>query len=245
MAKKKLTIRPLQICQMEGVQAVMTYLVGFDKEMKAGAYMFFIEGADKAILVDTSGSAESLKAAGFSATQIASPEEALSKLGLTCDDIDIVIFTHLHFDHVEYAPKFKKAKFICQSAELREALHPHPGIDSILYWPHLYQDLKFVTITGDQEISDGIRVMLTPGHSPGGQTVLVETEKGIAAITGLCSIMENYFPPEPYDKLMGVITPGIHDNSQEAIESVIMIKHVADIIVPIHDIKWSTVNSIP
>ncbi len=214
MAKKKLSIRPLQVTESEGALAVMTYLVGFEKEAKVGGYMFFLEGADKVTLVDASGSADSLKMAGFKSTQTASCEDALSKAGLKCQDIEMIIFTHLHFDHVEYASKFPKAKFICQSAELREALRPHPGVDTMLYWPHLYQDLKFVTVTGDQEISDGIRVMLTPGHTPGGQTVLVETDKGIAAITGLCSITENYFPPEPYDKIMGMITPGIHDNPQ-------------------------------
>lgn len=245
MAKKKLSIRPLQVTESEGALAVMTYLVGFEKEAKVGGYMFFLEGADKVTLVDASGSADSLKMAGFKSTQTASCEDALSKAGLKCQDVEMIIFTHLHFDHVEYASKFPKAKFICQSAELREALRPHPGVDTMLYWPHLYQDLKFVTVTGDQEIADGIRVMLTPGHTPGGQTVLVETDKGIAAITGLCSITENYFPPEPYDKIMGMITPGIHDNPQLAMESMNVIKHTADIIVPIHDIKWSTVKSIP
>jgi len=42
-----------------------------------------------------------------------------------------------------------------------------------------------------------------------------------------------------------MITPGIHDNPQKIIESMDMIKHTADIIVPIHDIKWSTVDRIP
>lgn len=245
MIKKKLSIRPLQTTESSGVQAVMTYLVGFENEMKVGGYMFYIEGADKAILVDTSGSADSLVAGGFSAVQTSSPEDALGKVGLKCEDIEMVILTHLHFDHVEYASKFPNAKFICQSAELREALRPHPGVDAMLYWPQFYQDLKFVTVTGDQEITEGVRVMLTPGHTPGGQTVLVETEKGTAAITGLCSIMENYFPPEPYDQLLGMITPGIHDNPQLAMESMNIIKHTADIIVPIHDIKWSTVDRIP
>jgi glyoxylase-like metal-dependent hydrolase (beta-lactamase superfamily II) len=245
MANKELVIRPLQLVEMEGPEAVMLYLVGFDIKAKAAGYMFYIEGADKNIIVDTSGSAESLTMAGFSATQIATPEDALKKVGLKCEDIDMVIFTHLHFDHVEYASKFTKAKFICQSAELREALYPHPGIDSLLYWPHLYKDLKFVTVTGDQEISDGIRAMLTPGHTPGGQTVLIETKKGVAAITGMCCVTENFYPPEPYNAMMEMITPGIHENVQTTYESMNMIKHTADIIVPIHDIKWSTVDRIP
>lgn len=42
-----------------------------------------------------------------------------------------------------------------------------------------------------------------------------------------------------------MITPGIHENVQTIYESMNMIKHTADIIVPIHDIKWSTVDRIP
>jgi len=42
-----------------------------------------------------------------------------------------------------------------------------------------------------------------------------------------------------------MITLGILDNPQEIIESMNMIKHTADIIVPIHDVKWTTVDRIP
>jgi len=42
-----------------------------------------------------------------------------------------------------------------------------------------------------------------------------------------------------------MITPRIDYNPQAIIESMNMIKHTADIIVPIHDIKWSTVDRIP
>jgi len=245
MDRKRLTIRPLQLVKMEGPAAIMTYLLNFDVKGEAGGYMFLIEGTDKNIIVDTSGSAESLAMAGFKAEQVASPEDALKKAGLTCEDIDMVILTHLHFDHVEYVSKFKNARFICQSDELKEALNPHPGVDKLLYWPHLYSDIKFQTVTGDQEIYPGIRVILTPGHTPGGQTVLVDTKDGIAAITGMCSVLENFYPPEPFNAMMDMITPGIHENVQLLYESMEKIKHSADIIVPIHDIKWSTVDSIP
>ena len=207
--------------------------------------MFLIEGTDKNIIVDTSGSADSLVMAGFKAEQVATPEDALKKVGLKCEDIDMVILTHLHFDHVEYVSKFKNARFICQSDELKEALNPHPGLDKLLYWPQLYSGIKFQTITGDQEISAGIRVMLTPGHTPGGQTVLVDTKGGVAAITGMCSVLDNFYPPEDSGAMMEIILPGIHEDVRLIYDSMMKIKHTADIIVPIHDIKWSTVDSIP
>ena len=245
MINGNLSIVPLQLVKMVGPEATMTYLINFDVMTEAAGYIFFIDGADKNIIVDTSGSAASLNMGGFNATQIATPEEVLKKVGLACEDIDLVLCTHLHFDHIEYASKFTNATFICQSDELKEALNPHPGVDQLLYWPQFYNDIKFQTITGDQDICEGIRVMLTPGHSPGGQTVLVDTQEGVAAITGMCSILKNYYPPEPYSNMMEMITPGIHENVQTIYESMAKIKHTADIIVPIHDIKWSSVERIP
>jgi glyoxylase-like metal-dependent hydrolase (beta-lactamase superfamily II) len=245
MENKKLSIVPLQLVKMVGPEATMTYLLNFDTMTEAGGYIFFIDGAGKNIIVDAGGSAETLKKGGFHATHVATPEEALKKVGLTCQDIDIVLLTHLHFDHVELASKYTNAIFICQADELKEALNPHKGVDQLFYWPQLYNDIKFQTVTGDQTICDGVRVMLTPGHSPGGQTILVDTNDGVVAITGMCSILKNFYPPEPYSNVMEMITPGIHENVQTLYESMERIKHTADIIVPIHDIKWGSVERIP
>ena len=51
---------------------------------------------------------------------------------------------------------------------------------------------------------DGIEVLLTPGHTPGGQSVAVKTEAGKAVITGLCCNKENFLPGG------GIIVPGVH-----------------------------------
>ena len=51
-------------------------------------------------------------------------------------------------------------------------------------------------IEGDLEISKGVRLMLTPGHSPGGQSVVVDTDDGTFVIAGMCTIRDNFYPPE-------------------------------------------------
>ena len=44
--------------------------------------------------------------------------------------------------------------------------------------------------------SKGVRLMLTPGHSPGGQSVVVDTDDGTYVIAGMCTIRDNFYPPE-------------------------------------------------
>ncbi len=69
-----------------------------------------------------------------------------------------------------------------QRSELEYALNPLPA-----HRPAYDVDLSRMDLDlldGDAEIADGIRVMVTPGHSPGSQAVLVDTESGLFVIAG-------------------------------------------------------------
>ena len=61
---------------------------------------------------------------------------------------------------------------------------PHP-VDH-RYFPDLLDDVEVVQVDGDAQIVDGISVLLTPGHTVGGQSVVVDTKGGRAVITGFC-----------------------------------------------------------
>jgi N-acyl homoserine lactone hydrolase len=59
--------------------------------------------------------------------------------------------------------------------------------------------------------------MHTPVHTDGGLSVIIDTEKGKAVITGFCVIMENFFPPIEITAMeMEVIPPGTHVNAYES-----------------------------
>jgi glyoxylase-like metal-dependent hydrolase (beta-lactamase superfamily II) len=176
-------------------------------------------------------------------TPIQTIEEGLAKFGLQPDDIDIVIVTHLHWDHIELARMFVNAKFIVQEDELnaaRNAKYPVEG-----YMKELFEGLNFEIIKGDAQVIEGIKVLLTPGHTAGGQSVAVETEKGTAVIAGFCCIRENFEPSEAIRKNMPFIVPGIHISVPQASESMLKIMQVADIIVPSHELEYCTVDTIP
>jgi len=177
-------------------------------------------------------------------------EEALAKVDCLPYDIDIVIQTHLHMDHIYNTSKCKNAVIYVQEKELNFALDPHP-IFEIVYPGEVIKKLNFEVIKGDQTILPGIAVMLVPGHTPGGQAVVVDTAKGKAVISGFCSIMENFDPPEDVKTKVSpfasypVIAPGIHTDLFQAYESVLRVKQAADIIIPLHDPDTAERDHIP
>ena len=100
--------------------------------------------------------------------------EALGGLGLVPGDIDLVINTHLHFDHCGQNAVFKHAPFYVQRAELDRARREDPTLSG---WFD-FMDARFELLDGDTEILPGLSVIATPGHTAGHQCVVVETGDG-------------------------------------------------------------------
>jgi len=127
-------------------------------------------------------------------------EYQLDKIGVKADDINIVLYTHLHFDHTGAAKLFTKAKHIVQLAELSYALKPDP-FQLISYCPSEYIPILdlFEPIEGDAMIVPGVYCFSTPGHTPGHMSILVIPTKGQAfMLAGDASYLrENYIDEWP------------------------------------------------
>jgi N-acyl homoserine lactone hydrolase len=104
--------------------------------------------------------------------------------------------------------------------------------------------VNFEAIEGDTQIVEGVRVLYTPGHTPGGQSVMVDTEKGKAIICGMCSLRETFDPLEAWRQYAPVIAPGVHTNLFDTYESLMRIKKEADIVIPLHAIEFAEVDTI-
>jgi N-acyl homoserine lactone hydrolase len=225
------TIKPLILSERASEKEPMTYLAYSGEPIVRPYVMWYIRAGSKNVLVDTA-------------------EQALAKVDCVPDDIDIIIQTHLHMDHIYNTPKCKNAVIYVQKEELQFALSPHP-IFEILYPREIIKNLNFEVIKGDQTILPGIAVMLVPGHAPGCQAVVVETKEGKAVISGFCAIMENFDPPEDVKTKISpfasypVIAPGIHTDLFQAYESVLRVKQVADIIIAMHDPDMALREQIP
>jgi glyoxylase-like metal-dependent hydrolase (beta-lactamase superfamily II) len=223
----------------------MTYRFNFGEVITLIGYTWYVEGVREKILVDGGGSVEYLsKVRGIPAREIQPLDSGLSKLGISFDDIDLIIATQLHHDHIAQASRFPKAKVLVQRAELEFARKAHPLFAS-LYVREFFDRLNFEVIDGDAEISEGISLLSTPGHSPGGQSVSIKTAQGTAVIAGLCTISENFEPPSPIKEIMPVIAPGIHADALKAYDSLLRIKGIADIVIPLHEPEFRHKDSIP
>lgn len=231
-------------------KGMMTYQHDYGKSYTIPIYSWYLEGGDKKILVDTgemhpiqSGDRE--KAIGG---KIHTFEQGLAQWGLTPSDIDIVIHTHLHNDHCENDYKCENAKFYVHENELKRIHSPHPLDFRYLedYILEVEENGQIEAVTDDREILPGIHVMHTPVHTDGGLTVFIDTQKGKAAITGFCVIMENFFPPKEITAMeMEVILPGTHVNTYDAYDIMIKVKEMADILLPLHEPKFASIKTIP
>jgi len=107
--------------------------------------------------------------------------------GISERDINIVVLTHLHYDHCggntmfnnsgELNPVFPNARYIVQKSELEFALNPEKGSEtdyiSSDFLPIL-DNGQLETVDGEAEILPGLKVFHAPGHCPGHQVVLAE-----------------------------------------------------------------------
>jgi 3D (Asp-Asp-Asp) domain-containing protein len=73
----------------------------------------------------------------------------------------------------------------------------------------------------------------------------VDTDGGTAAITGFCTILENFYPPKEVRAMeMEVIPPGTHVNVYEAYDIVKTVRDMADIVLPLHEPSFAAVETI-
>ena len=124
-------------------------------------------------------------------------KEGLKYLGLLPTDIDLVINTHLHFDHAggntEFfenkipIPAFSKARYLIQKEEWVDANSAHERNQASYLKENFepLEDAKLVDfVSGDYEVEPGLKVIRSGGHTHGHQYVKIESEGEIAVFLG-------------------------------------------------------------
>lgn len=127
--------------------------------------------------------------------------DKLTEEGLTIDDVNVVCITHSHLDHYRNIGMFPKAK-------------------TLEYWG-LWD--KNTVEDWNEQFTDDIKIIKTPGHSYDSITLLIKTGKGIVAVCGDVFWKENLPEDDPYAS-----------DKEKLRDSRRMILRMADYIIPGH-----------
>lgn len=150
-----------------------------------------VQKGDRNILIDTgAGSKLTEKERNRLSAQPGDPlVENLATAGLTVEDIDQVVLTHLHFDHAggatrfdadgELVPTFPNAEYVVQRDEWVIATAGFPelraaySLDNLL---PLRDSGQLTLIDGNRSLESGLRAFVTGGHTEGHQVIFLESD---------------------------------------------------------------------
>jgi glyoxylase-like metal-dependent hydrolase (beta-lactamase superfamily II) len=154
-----------------------------------GLNSFLVRGGEKTVLVETGigGRLPGRLAELYALDRGEGLAAALAGAGVLPEEIDVVINTHLHFDHCGgntrrdeaggVVPVFPRAEHVVQRAEWEDALRPNDR-DRGSYLPDNYLPLeragRIRLAAGEERVAPGVTVVPAPGHTRGHQAVKVE-----------------------------------------------------------------------
>ena len=98
------------------------------------------------------------------------PAAQLARCGVRQDDIDLLILTHSHIDHVGGIGDFPQAPILLSRPEHESARPLYWGNAQPMDWPAR----EYRALDADTQIGPGLQVLMTPGHAPGQMSLLVE-----------------------------------------------------------------------
>ena len=164
-----------------------------DTILEAHSTSTLIRTDDRNIVVDTSST--------FLRPAV---KDSLKQLCVLPKDIDSVVLTHAHHDHMENLDLFPKAKIYIRKEE---------------------EFGKGVQVDKDVELAPGVKLVHTPGHTAGSMSVFVTAERKYA-ITGDAVPLEN--------NVVNMVPPRLNIDRDLAMKSIKAIVSFADVIVPGH-----------
>jgi N-acyl homoserine lactone hydrolase len=175
-------------------QSKVTFLKGAGTKGYSPCIVYVVKGEGVTFLVDTGVPDPEYSEKYFHT--VVQPEEmrllnALKKIDVKLGDIEFVVLTHLHWDHIFNNGLFKGKKMYVQKSEIDFALDPWPIFRHAYehfkcnLTPHWFESIPdFEYVYGDTDIAPGVKLLHMPGHSPGSQGVLVDTSDGKYLIAG-------------------------------------------------------------
>jgi N-acyl homoserine lactone hydrolase len=110
---------------------------------------------------------------------------SLERRGVRPSDVDTVVVSHTHWDHIQNLDLFPDATVVVHQAELDYTANPHADDLATPLWTRslfIGRDLR--TPDDGDELANGLTVLHLPGHTPGSIGLRAETADGVAVLTG-------------------------------------------------------------
>ena len=158
-----------------------------DDRLDVPCYCYLLARPEACLLIDTGPDRELSARADLAIVGEALPalRRALGRRSRTAGEVEAIIHTHLHYDHVQNDGFFPRAEIVVQRRELQwarseDADRFYVGVDTFAddYGARLR------LVEGASDIRDGLTLIPSGGHTPGHQSIVVQTDEGMVCICG-------------------------------------------------------------
>jgi glyoxylase-like metal-dependent hydrolase (beta-lactamase superfamily II) len=174
-------------------------------------YIWVVLGGREPIVLDAGFDA--VQAAGRNVVNYTDRAELLGRVGLAPDDVKTVVVSHLHWDHWAGYSLFRNASFIMQQAELdfwkvrgsrASLITQSANMAALKAVADLEGTGRIRKLDGRRiELWPGLHIVPLPGHTPGLQALLIETERGpVMLASDALHFLENYTQRTPVQVTM-------------------------------------------
>jgi glyoxylase-like metal-dependent hydrolase (beta-lactamase superfamily II) len=174
-------------------------------------YLWLLRNADTTVLVDTGYSVEGGRRRNREDHMVA-PLDALARVGVGVGDVDLVVNTHMHFDHTGYLADFADVPLLASRTEMEVWSGPlaerrqyaiHAEADEVAGVVERWRAGAGVVAMGERhEVAPGIEAIEVGGHSPGQVILVVEGEQ---APVVLASDAVHFYEEVDRDRACGVL----------------------------------------
>jgi glyoxylase-like metal-dependent hydrolase (beta-lactamase superfamily II) len=145
-------------------------------DTRINVYAYLVVTDSDVILIDTGVGAGNKIIEDRFAPLLTPITEELARFDISLPEVSIIVNSHLHFDHCGNNAMFPDAEIYVQERELEIARNTRYTVTN---WFD-YNGARIKSIAGDMEISKGVKLLASPGHTPGHQSVFLEsTERNI------------------------------------------------------------------
>jgi N-acyl homoserine lactone hydrolase len=180
-----MSIKSLQVLYLGNSPIEKGHLVygGENKIVDTAFLAFVIRTDDSNILVDTGPHPDDIKevisSRGYKINYKLEDHlpNRLREIGLSMSDINMVIWTHVGFDHNGWISYLHHAEHVMQKIEYQFATQPPSFYRAYHPEKFRHKDIKWRLVEGDTVLMPGLTLLFTPGHTPGHQSVMIDLPK--------------------------------------------------------------------